>query len=143
VFEVVKTFTLSYGHTLPYHNGKCKYAHGHNARIEVTLRSNELHTSGANLGMVEDFGDISTVFREQIISNLDHKFLSARGKEPHVRALIEWNLSSDVVELDIDGTTAEELSRYVFKKIKVALPYVCKVTWWETDTSYASYSEGL
>ena len=57
MYSVTKRIEFCYGHRLLDHDGVCKHAHGHNAVVEIEVRSAALDTRA----MVCDFGDIKPV----------------------------------------------------------------------------------
>ena len=54
MYKVSKAIEFCYGHRLLNYDGKCRHLHGHNARAEIELNSEELD----DRGMVFDFSDI-------------------------------------------------------------------------------------
>lgn len=132
---------------LPGYPGNCSRLHGHSYLLEVTVDGPQEH-SGPFSGMVLDFAILSSVVKEEIISVWDHHFLSARQHEPHAKALLsfDYKLLNDLVVLDIERTTAENLARLIFDLVEVGLKkkqvtgvHIKKVTLWETTTGSATY----
>src|SRR4051812_17985220 len=74
---------------LPFHSGKCRWPHGHNAKMLVTLSSHNVVTQygASDYGMVADFGDVvKYAVRRDVVDPLDHHFL---GESPES---LEWPL---------------------------------------------------
>ena len=69
MYSICKTFEVSAAHrlTLPYES-KCTTVHGHNWRITVHCRAQELNAEG----MVVDFSQVKRLIKGQ----LDHKCLN-------------------------------------------------------------------
>lgn len=68
---VTKEFTFDAAHHLHAYDGKCTNLHGHTYRVVMTV-------SGFvnDIGLVIDFGDLKTVFKERIEQKLDHQYLN-------------------------------------------------------------------
>src|SRR5690606_11703435 len=69
MYLVTKRIDFCYGHRLLDYDGVCKHPHGHNAVVEVDVRTDEL--DGRN--MVVDFSDIKRIVNGWIDTELDHK----------------------------------------------------------------------
>lgn len=114
--EVFKEFTFEAAHRLPNvpEGHKCRRLHGHSFRCEV-------HVSGAvdpHAGWVTDFGDLKKAF-EPLHAQLDHNYLN-----------------------DVDGLsnpTSEVLARWIWSRLKHALPGLSAVWVRETCTSGCIY----
>lgn len=96
--------------------GKCSNlpSHGHNYRIIVRIKSNELVN-----GMVMNFKELESVFNKQIDSLFDHTFLN------------------DTMNLP----TAENMAKNFYDRLKEVLPNIVEVEIWETEDSFAIYKE--
>jgi 6-pyruvoyltetrahydropterin/6-carboxytetrahydropterin synthase len=114
--HIFKVFTLEAAHRLPNvpEGHKCARLHGHSFRVE-------LHVEGpvdAHTGWVMDFADIKSAFAP-LYDQLDHHYLN-----------------------DIEGLenpTSENLARWIFQRLRPALPGLDQVVVHETCTSGASY----
>jgi 6-pyruvoyltetrahydropterin/6-carboxytetrahydropterin synthase len=114
--HIFKVFTLEAAHRLPNvpQGHKCARLHGHSFRVE-------LHVEGpvdAHTGWVMDFADIKSAFAP-LYDQLDHHYLN-----------------------DIEGLenpTSENLARWIFQKLRPALPGLDQVVVHETCTSGASF----
>jgi len=114
--HIFKVFTLEAAHRLPNvpDGHKCARLHGHSFRVE-------LHVEGpvdAHTGWVMDFADIKKAFAP-LYDQLDHHYLN-----------------------DIEGLenpTSENLARWIFQRLRPALPGLDQVVVHETCTSGASY----
>ncbi|HID71327.1 MAG TPA: 6-pyruvoyl tetrahydropterin synthase family protein [Thermoplasmata archaeon] len=120
--------TFSAAHIIPHHN-KCGRLHGHTYAVSV-----EIQGKPDSEGIVMDFGVIKDVLRK-IIKDLDHRLIVPRrsnllsiGEKDEMHILITLNSrryvvpKDDVVFLDIESSTAENLSLYLLKKLKESLP---------------------
>lgn len=80
MWEITKEFHCSYGHSVYTQRlnedlsldgvHACKYLHGHNAQILITLSGNELD----DRGMVLDFKELG-FFKKFVDDVIDHKFI--------------------------------------------------------------------
>ena len=134
MFSVIKRLDFCYGHRLLDYEGKCRYAHGHNAMVEVEIRSATLDSRN----MVQDFGDMKRVVQEWIDRELDHRML-LRHDDPLVAALQQ--LGEPVYLLD-SNPTAERIARLIFDHVEALGLPVVRVGLWETPSSFAQYEGG-
>lgn len=114
--EIFKEFTIEAAHRLtsvpPGH--RCGRLHGHSFRIAI-------HVAGpVNLenGWIIDFSDIKQVF-QPIFDQLDHNYLN------------------DIEGLD--NPTSENLTRWIWDKLKPSLPLLSSVVVRETCTTGCIY----
>jgi 6-pyruvoyltetrahydropterin/6-carboxytetrahydropterin synthase len=114
--EIFKAFTFEAAHRLPNvpEGHKCARLHGHSFQVE-------LHVGGdvdAHTGWVMDFSDIKAAFRP-LYDVLDHNYLN------------------DIPGLE--NPTSEEIARWIWDRLRPALPGLSKVLIRETCTSGAVY----
>lgn len=114
--ELFKLFTIEAAHLLPQlpEGHKCRRLHGHSFRIEA-------HITGPvtqPLGWVRDFADIGQAFRP-IYEQLDHHYLNE----------IEG----------LENPTSENLARWIWQRLKPALPELSQIVVRETCTSGCIY----
>jgi len=133
MFKITKSVSFCYGHRLPGHKGKCAGLHGHNGRVELTLRAPALNGDK----MVADFGEVGAALKEWLDKNLDHKMILC-SSDPLLKTLRDAGQACFETS---DEPTAEVLAELIFREMKkLGLP-VGKVRFWETDTAAASYKE--
>ena len=82
MYLVTKRIEFCYGHRLLDYDGICKHPHGHNAVVEVDVRTDRLDSRN----MVADFSDIKRVVKGWIDRELDHKMI-LRHDDPLVEPL--------------------------------------------------------
>ncbi|MEW5818782.1 MAG: 6-carboxytetrahydropterin synthase [Cyanobacteriota bacterium] len=105
--------------------GKCNNAtfHGHNFKLEVTLKGNIDNKTGMLINII----NMDRIINEQIINLLDHK-----------------NLNTDVDDLKNTITTGENLVRFIWDKL-YGLFYPAelhRLKLFETDRNYFEYYGG-
>ena len=131
MFKITKAIDFCYGHRLLNYEGKCRYLHGHNGRVEVDLAGERLD----GRGMLHDFGDVKTILKTWLDSELDHRMILARH-DPLAPLLAQRG--EPVVLMD-ENPTAENLAKLIFDRaLELNLP-VTEVRLWETPTSVATY----
>ncbi|MBI3996852.1 MAG: 6-carboxytetrahydropterin synthase [Candidatus Omnitrophica bacterium] len=131
MYSVTKTIMFCYGHRLLNYDGKCRYLHGHNGRVEIELTSDSLDQRG----MVRDFSEIKRVIQGWIDRELDHKMLLCR-EDPVLPILQELGEPYFVMEVN---PTAEAIAQRIFDyAVSQGFP-VSAVRLWETDSSVATY----
>jgi 6-pyruvoyltetrahydropterin/6-carboxytetrahydropterin synthase len=120
---VSKEFTFDAAHHLHCYEGKCKNLHGHTYKVVFGISGFVEET-----GLMIDFGDIKSIWKEEIEIFLDHKYLNET--------------------LPPMNTTAENLVVWIYEKMAGALlsenrvkkdqqARVEFVRLYETPTSYA------
>ena len=131
MYAVTKVIHFCYGHRLLNYEGKCRYLHGHNGRVEIELGSERLDERG----MVRDFNEIKETIQAWIDRELDHKMLLRRDDPvfPILRRLNE-----PVFVMD-ENPTAEAIARLIFTYTASQGFPVTSVRLWETESSCATY----
>ncbi|MDP3980783.1 MAG: 6-carboxytetrahydropterin synthase [Chlamydiota bacterium] len=132
MYRVTKILHFSYAHRLLNYTGKCKFLHGHNGRLEIDLTS---HTLDAH-GMVIDFDEIKKRIGQWIENDLDHKTFLC--KDDSLATLL---VKAGEQVLMMEGSpTAENMAKFIFDYITQCGFPATEVRLWETESSYASYS---
>ena len=131
MFRVTKEISFCYGHRLLHYEGKCRFLHGHNARVEIELTAPSLDERG----MVFDFNDVKRIVQHWIDTELDHKML-LNASDPVIPSL--KNLQEPILTLK-ENPTAEVLAKIIFEYVKTQGFPVTEVRFWETLTSCATY----
>jgi 6-pyruvoyltetrahydropterin/6-carboxytetrahydropterin synthase len=112
---------FSSAHQLRGYKGKCENLHGHNYKIEIYARGEELN----NIGLLIDFVDLKKA-ADDIVKYLDHR-----------------NLNELPPFDDELNPSAENLARYILEYIASRVNddrvQVYKVRCFETPTSIATY----
>jgi len=120
MYELILQEAFAAAHRLPASGGKCASLHGHNWKIEVTVRGEEL---GEN-GILVDFKDIKDA-TARVVQGLDHQFLNEL--EPFEKA----------------NPSSENIAHHIYDGLSKALNTrgvkVSRVTAWESETACATY----
>jgi 6-pyruvoyltetrahydropterin/6-carboxytetrahydropterin synthase len=114
--KVTQAFTFEAAHRLPRvpHGHRCFNMHGHSYRIELCLEGEiDTHT-----GFVIDFFEIERIFNP-VLLQLDHHCLNE----------IEG----------LENPTVENISVWVWDRIRPHLPQLCTITVYETPQCWATY----
>lgn len=121
IFEVMIERNFSSAHQLRGYKGKCENLHGHNYKIEIYARGQELN----NIGLLIDFGDLKKA-ADQVVKYLDHRNIN--------------ELPPFDVELN---PSAENLAKFILDWVAARVGdervQVYKVRCFETPTSIATY----
>lgn len=114
--EIYKTFRFDAAHRLTGvpATHKCSAMHGHGFEISVYLRG----PVDPKTGFVMDFGDLAKAC-EPVLKQLDHAILNE----------IEG----------LENPTSENMSVWLWKKLKPQLPLLSKIVIKETETSGCIY----
>lgn len=126
MFEVRVEADFAAAHFLKDYHGKCENLHGHNYRVLVHAKGNELDSGG----MLLDFSQLKSVLR-MVCKSLDHTNLN------------------DMIYFE-DNPSAERIARYIFTEIHTLLteqfpsdPHAAGMLYcidvYETPTSRARY----
>lgn len=142
---ISKDFTFDCAHMLSKHSGDCASLHGHTYRLSVKVTGYLTEDKGSSSeGMVIDYGTLSSIVKQVVISKFDHAFIYDVGCSLSCtisELLKARNLR--VLELPC-RSTAENLCIYIATLIRKSLPKGIKlveVVIWETPNSSATYSE--
>jgi len=99
MFHIFIKSHFSAGHHLRDYPGNCERPHGHNWKVEVTVKASELD----ELGMGIDFRTVKTAVKE-IMDTLDHRdlnehpdFQSTNPSSENIAAYIYRNLQKDLI----------------------------------------------
>jgi 6-pyruvoyltetrahydropterin/6-carboxytetrahydropterin synthase len=114
--ELRKTFQFEAAHMLPYlpKSHKCRRLHGHSFKVDVVVTGD----CDPKLGWVMDYADISQAF-QPIWKKLDHYYLNEIG--------------------GLENPTSENISAWIWKKLKPSLPMLTEVSVAETCTARCVY----
>lgn len=118
MYEVKIETGFSAAHHLLNYKGNCENQHGHNWKVEVYIK-------GENLDKANILVDFKILKKEvnAILDLLDHK---------------------DINELEFFrnvSPSSEIIARFIYEKVREVFPSVSKVSVWETPNSCASYFE--
>ncbi len=118
MFEIRVETNFSSAHHLLNYKGKCENMHGHNWKVEVTVRGENLDKSN----ILVDFKVLKKKVNE-IIEYLDHKDLN------------------ELEEFSGVSPSSEIIAKFIFGRVKKEFKNVYKVSVFETPTSCATYYE--
>lgn len=116
VTEIFKEFTFEAAHRLPKvaPEHKCARLHGHSFRVRVCVQG----PVPAETGWVLDFADVKAAW-QPLHDLLDHRYLN---------------------EVDgLDNPTSEVLARWIYDRLKPALPGLTRIVLHETCTAGVVY----
>lgn len=123
------------GHRLMHHEGKCRFLHGHNYLVEVSLRGPLNDT-----GMVIDFNDMKG--KMKVLFNIfDHAMCLFEG-DPWLRDLktlrtvVGYQIPTKVVVID-KHPTAEVLAGLWQNELSARYSWNSRVVVWETRDNAA------
>ncbi len=103
-------------HFLTDYYGKCENLHGHRWRVVATIQQPALQAEGTMRDMVIDFEVFKKTLRD-LTQEFDHTFLVEEGSlSPQtIQALESESFTLTILPF---RTTAENLARYFFDKLK-------------------------
>jgi len=109
-------------HNLLHYQGDCENLHGHNWKVEVTVNTETLDEAGLGI----DFKLLKQQTK-QVMDQLDHKYLN------------------DLDAFKNISPSSEHISRFIYERLLQGLAAydvtLEKVTVWESDNAYASYTQ--
>lgn len=121
MYELTVERRFSAAHHLRDYDGPCARMHGHNYRLEITVRGPELDSQG----MLVDFGPLKALC-DEVLDALDHQCLN------------------DLPAFAVQNVTAENLAAHIYRSLAGRLPAgvtMGAVRLWETDGSSVTYRE--
>lgn len=107
---------FSSAHNLRGYKGKCEELHGHNWKVELSVRQENLDKAG----MLMDFHDLKAKLNK-VLEKLDHKYLNKAAYFKKV------------------NPTSENIARYIYDSLKKDIPAIKFVTVWENISCAATY----
>lgn len=122
---VTKELEISSAHKLCKYEGKCKNVHGHNYKVQATLKINDSDFRENGMGI--DFGEIKLALKE-LDEKYDHTYLN--DIEPFNQC------ETDTKRFN---PTAENMARVFYEFLKEKLPQLYSVTIYETPNSFVTY----
>ncbi|MCK5782822.1 MAG: 6-carboxytetrahydropterin synthase QueD [Desulfobacterales bacterium] len=109
-------------HNLLNYQGDCENLHGHNWKVEATVKTEELDKAGLGI----DF-KILKKHTKEIMNYLDHKYLN------------------DLDAFEGISPSSEHISRFIYDRLADSLAeynvILEKITVWESDNAYATYTQ--
>jgi len=122
MYEVTIEAHFSSAHRLREYNGECERLHGHNWSVRVSVTSERVD----DLGMVIDFRELKDE-TSALMDKLDHQYLN------------------EIPPFTKINPTTENIAKYIFDELSKTLntdsTRVSKVTVWESQNCFASYSD--
>ena len=117
--SITKVFTFDSAHHLNDYEGKCKNIHGHTYKLEVTVRG-EVDKSG----LVLDFHDLNDIVEDEVLSQVDHKYLND---------VFTFNPTCELLGIWIWEEVAKKIAKTGCTLEKIVL--------WETPTSFITINK--
>jgi len=131
MFRVTQHIDFCYGHRLLNYDGKCKYLHGHNGRVAISLEGEQLDERG----MLVDFTDIKRSLRTWVNDELDHRMI-LNEQDPFLPWMLEQQQPVYTIPVN---PTAENIAKLIFDRAKRDGFPVVEVVLWETPNSFAAF----
>jgi len=120
MYELKIQDTFAAAHRLRGYRGQCEDLHGHNWKVEITVRADRLD----EIGLAIDFSDLKAV-TEEVLDRLDHTFLN------------------DISPFDTVNPSSENIAAHIFREISCKIDreglWVYRVTAWESEKACASF----
>ena len=118
MYEVRIETNFSSAHHLLNYEGECENQHGHNWKVEVYIK-------GENLDKSNILVDFKVLKRElkKVLDELDHKDINELEQFKNI------------------SPSSEVLAKYIYDGMKKVFPLVSKVGVWENENSCSMYYE--
>ncbi len=141
MFTIKSKVEFDMAHYLSGYVGKCANIHGHRYKLIAKIKAEKLHEEGQLRGMVDDFGNFKSALKE-IADFFDHKLILEDNEEGRALAEKLMELPNNFkIEFLPYRTTAEEMSRDIFNRLKSQGLNVCEVELFETPNNSCIYTE--
>ncbi|MFH1362235.1 MAG: 6-carboxytetrahydropterin synthase QueD [bacterium] len=118
MFELKVEDHFDSAHALRGYDGPCENLHGHTWKVQIFLTGDTLN----KIGLLEDFKNIKKHLKA-VLDEFDHKNLN------------------DLKLFQAINPSSENLSKIIYKKMKIKFAGISKVTVFESPTTCASYWE--
>jgi len=144
MISITKEFHWHCAHRLVGHKGLCKGLHGHTYRLIIEVSPNDYATLN-DMGMVLDFSDLREFVKKRVVDKFDHAlvlWIDDPLSEELCKLKNEVYEELKIINLSFQ-TTAENMAKWIFTQLATTRFEILKVRLYETDTSYAEYSEKL
>lgn len=140
MYKVTKEFKFCAAHRLMNYKGNCLNLHGHNYRVLITISRRSLITDS---NMVVDFKVIKENIGSWIDTYFDHAMLLNKEDEKLIAKINDIPTKAFLFNGD---PTAEAIAKTIHSEILHldflnSSHHIFKVVVYETETSYAEYSE--
>jgi 6-pyruvoyltetrahydropterin/6-carboxytetrahydropterin synthase len=114
--ELRKTFQFEAAHRLPHvpADHKCARLHGHSFSVEIVVAGE----CDPKLGWLMDYAEVSAAFKP-LLKQLDHYYLNEIA--------------------GLDNPTSENVARWIWERLKPALPLLTEIVVAETCQSRCVY----
>lgn len=116
MYKLMVSSAFAAAHQLRGYAGKCESLHGHNWRVQLYIKAEELN----EIGLAIDFTEMKKCLHN-ILQALDHT-----------------NLNTLLFFQD-QNPSSENIARYVFERASGEGLQVASVRVWESDYAYAEY----
>ncbi len=120
MFELSISTSFAAAHRLDNYQGKCEALHGHNWKVEVTVKAEHLN----DIGIAIDFKDLKAI-TNRILDGLDHTCLN------------------DIYPFTEINPSSENIAKYLYEELEKQLTdfpvTVEKTSVWESDNAWAVY----
>jgi 6-pyruvoyltetrahydropterin/6-carboxytetrahydropterin synthase len=130
---VSRVHSFCAGHRVIGHPNKCNNTHGHNYKIEVNFKYQEI----SDLGYRVDFGEIKSIFIAWIEMYIDHGYI-ANPEDPIIKYLEEQNHKIHIMHLG--NPTAENIATELYYVAELMMKSkgltVDNIKLWETPNCY-------
>lgn len=113
MISLVREFTFDSAHNLRWNKGKCKNIHGHTYKLQVFV-TGKLNKNG----IIIDLKDLDKLVKKEVIELLDHTYINKIVENP----------------------TLENLSIWIWKRLKKRLNNLHELRIWETPKSFVVYT---
>ncbi|PEN14277.1 6-carboxytetrahydropterin synthase QueD [Longibacter salinarum] len=139
--KVSKRFRWEAAHRLPWHEGSCRFMHGHSYRMMVELEGEPTENTPGGSAMLIDFKHVKRIVKP-LVDAMDHATI-VNASDTELREAIEA-LESKVYVMPYDST-AENIARHVAESVRddgasvlrTHGVHTIRVQVWETETCYA------
>ncbi len=144
---VAKRFRWEAAHRLPWHEGDCRFVHGHSYRMMVEVEGEPTEDTPGGSSMLIDFKHVKRMVKP-LVEEMDHATMVADYDTELKEALATINSKTYVLDVD---STAENLAAHFADHIGTEGHEVLekhgvdtiRVKLWETETCYAEIKKSV
>lgn len=143
---ITKIFTFAAAHFLTKYHGKCENLHGHNYKLEITVKGPVFEN-----GLLVDFSILKKIVKEKILNKLDHRNLNDFFPNPSAENIAIWiwnelkNMQAHLKEEQDDPNIPADMKQCLNNESNIKKEINCEgvelfeVKLWETEESFVVY----
>lgn len=140
MLTITKDYFFSAAHTLMYHQGKCSRLHGHNYKVEVSIKGEPSTIEDSSFGMIMDFSELDDIMKPWL-DQVDHYDLNQQAVKTGSEDLESVYIRRLLPKYPTAENLALGLAKYLhhLESTKLWKGKVHNIVVWETEKARATW----